>query len=325
MACGEFSLIARYFDRVRSSRRDVETGIGDDCALLTVPDKQTLAISTDTLVSGIHFLPDICPRDLGYKALAVNLSDLAAMGADPAWLTLALTLPEVDEAWLEAFSDSLFELLNYYDMQLIGGDTTRGPLSMTLGIHGFVPNGRALKRAGAKPGDWIYVTGTPGDSAAGLAILQNRLTVNNAVQANYLKKRHLRPTPRILQGQALRDIASSAIDLSDGLISDLGHILKASDCGAHVALDALPLSDTLRENVTREQAELFALTGGEDYELCFTVPELNRGVIDVALGRLGVPYTCIGQITADVKGLHFTRDGEPVEITGNGHDHFLSV
>ncbi|HAI48944.1 MAG TPA: thiamine-phosphate kinase, partial [Enterobacteriaceae bacterium] len=304
MACGEFSLIARYFDRVRSSRRDVETGIGDDCALLTVPDKQTLAISTDTLVSGIHFLPDICPRDLGYKALAVNLSDLAAMGADPAWLTLALTLPEVDEAWLEAFSDSLFELLNYYDMQLIGGDTTRGPLSMTLGIHGFVPNGRALKRAGAKPGDWIYVTGTPGDSAAGLAILQNRLTANNVVQANYLKERHLRPTPRILQGQALRDIASSAIDLSDGLISDLGHILKASDCGAHVALDALPFSDTLRENVTREQAELFALTGGEDYELCFTVPELNRGVIDVALGRLGVPYTCIGQITADVKGLH---------------------
>lgn len=323
MACGEFSLIARYFDRVRSSRRDVETGIGDDCALLTVPEKQTLAISTDTLVSGIHFLPDIDPRDLGYKALAVNLSDLAAMGADPAWLTLALTLPDVDEAWLEAFSDSLFELLNYYDMQLIGGDTTRGPLSMTLGIHGFVPNGRALKRSGAKPGDWIYVTGTPGDSAAGLAILQQRLTVKNTTQANYLLQRHLRPTPRILQGQALRDIASSAIDLSDGLISDLAHILKASDCGAKVALDALPFSDALRENVSPEQAERFALTGGEDYELCFTVPELNRGVIDVALGRLGVPFTCIGQITADVEGLHFTRDGEPVEITGNGHDHFI--
>ncbi|WP_313080870.1 thiamine-phosphate kinase [Atlantibacter sp.] len=324
MACGEFSLIARYFDRVRSSRRDVETGIGDDCALLTVPEKQTLAISTDTLVSGIHFLPDIDPRDLGYKALAVNLSDLAAMGADPAWLTLALTLPDVDEAWLEAFSDSLFELLNYYDMQLIGGDTTRGPLSMTLGIHGFVPNGRALKRSGAKPGDWIYVTGTPGDSAAGLAILQQRLTVKNTTQANYLLQRHLRPTPRILQGQALRDIASSAIDLSDGLISDLAHILKASDCGAKVALDALPFSDALLENVSPEQAELFALTGGEDYELCFTVPELNRGVIDVALGRLGVPFTCIGQITADVEGLHFTRNGEPVEISGNGHDHFIA-
>lgn len=199
MACGEFSLIARYFDRVRSSRLDVETGIGDDCALLNIPEKQTLAISTDTLVAGNHFLPDIDPADLAYKALAVNLSDLAAMGADPAWLTLALTLPEVDEPWLEAFSDSLFALLNYYDMQLIGGDTTRGPLSMTLGIHGYIPAGRALKRSGAKPGDWIYVTGTPGDSAAGLAVLQNRLQVSEETDAHYLIQRHLRPTPRILR------------------------------------------------------------------------------------------------------------------------------
>ncbi|SUG49126.1 thiamine-monophosphate kinase [Salmonella enterica subsp. arizonae] len=240
MACGEFSLIARYFDRVRSTRLDVETGIGDDCALLNIPEKQTLAISTDTLVAGNHFLPDIDPADLAYKALAVNLSDLAAMGADPAWLTLAITLPEVDEPWLEAFSDSLFELLNYYDMQLIGGDTTRGPLSMTLGIHGYIPAGRALKRAGAKPGDWIYITGTPGDSAAGLAVLQNRLLVSEETDAHYFIKRHLRPTPRILHGQALRDIASAAIDISDGLISDLGHIVKASGCGAKVDVDALP-------------------------------------------------------------------------------------
>lgn len=180
MACGEFSLIARYFDRVRSSRLDVETGIGDDCALLNIPEKQTLAISTDTLVAGNHFLPNIDPADLAYKALAVNLSDLAAMGADPAWLTLALTLPEVDEAWLEAFSDSLFALLNYYDMQLIGGDTTRGPLSMTLGIHGYIPAGarssdlarsRAtgfmspVRRATALPG-WRFcktATGVGGD------------------------------------------------------------------------------------------------------------------------------------------------------------------
>ncbi|RJT17956.1 thiamine-phosphate kinase [Buttiauxella izardii] len=325
MACGEFSLIARYFDRVRSSRRDVETGIGDDCALLTVAEKQLLAISTDTLVSGIHFLPDIDPRDLGYKALAVNLSDLAAMGADPSWLTLAITLPEVDESWLEAFSDSLFEQLDYYDMQLIGGDTTRGPLAMTLGIHGLVPAGRALKRSGARPGDWIYVTGTPGDSAAGLAILQDRLVVEDATQSAYLKKRHLRPTPRILHGQALRDLASSAIDLSDGLISDLGHILKASECGARIDLDALPYSEAVKANVSAEQALQWALSGGEDYELCFTVPELNRGALDVAIGNLGIPFTCIGQVGPESEGLQFLQNGKPVTLDLKGYDHFASL
>lgn len=324
MACGEFSLIARYFDRVRSSRLDVETGIGDDCALLNIPEKQTLAISTDTLVAGNHFLPDIDPADLAYKALAVNLSDLAAMGADPAWLTLALTLPEVDEPWLEAFSDSLFELLNYYDMQLIGGDTTRGPLSMTLGIHGYIPAGRALKRSGAKPGDWIYITGTPGDSAAGLAVLQNRLQVSEETDAHYFIKRHLRPTPRILHGQALRDIASAAIDLSDGLISDLGHIVKASGCGARVDVDALPKSDAMMRHVDAGQALRWALYGGEDYELCFTVPELNRGALDVAIGQLGVPFTCIGQMSADIEGMNFVRDGMPVTFDWKGYDHFAT-
>ncbi|EJI4095105.1 thiamine-phosphate kinase [Salmonella enterica] len=324
MACGEFSLIARYFDRVRSSRLDVETGIGDDCALLNIPEKQTLAISTDTLVAGNHFLPNIDPADLAYKALAVNLSDLAAMGADPAWLTLALTLPEVDEPWLEAFSDSLFALLNYYDMQLIGGDTTRGPLSMTLGIHGYIPAGRALKRSGAKPGDWIYITGTPGDSAAGLAVLQNRLQVSEETDSHYLIQRHLRPTPRILHGQALRDIASAAIDLSDGLISDLGHIVKASGCGARVEVDALPKSDAMMRHVDDGQALRWALSGGEDYELCFTVPELNRGALDVAIGQLGVPFTCIGQMSADIEGLNFVRDGMPVTFDWKGYDHFAT-
>ncbi|EAR7754408.1 thiamine-phosphate kinase [Salmonella enterica] len=324
MACGEFPLIARYFDRVRSTRLDVETGIGDDCALLNIPEKQTLAISTDTLVAGNHFLPDIDPADLAYKALAVNLSDLAAMGADPAWLTLAITLPEVDEPWLEAFSDSLFELLNYYDMQLIGGDTTRGPLSMTLGIHGYIPAGRALKRAGAKPGDWIYITGTPGDSAAGLAVLQNRLLVSEETDAHYFIKRHLRPTPRILHGQALRDIASAAIDISDGLISDLGHIVKASGCGAKVDVDALPKSAAMMRHVDAGQALRWTLSGGEDYELCFTVPELNRGALDVAIGQLGVPFTCIGQMSADVEGLSFVRDGMPVTFDWKGYDHFAT-
>ncbi|HHG8773483.1 TPA: thiamine-phosphate kinase [Raoultella planticola] len=322
MACGEFSLIARYFDRVKSRRLDVETGIGDDCALLNIPDKKTLAISTDTLVAGNHFLPDIDPADLAYKALAVNLSDLAAMGAEPAWLTLALTLPEADEAWLESFSDSLFMQLNYYDMQLIGGDTTRGPLSMTLGIHGFVPPGRALKRSGAKPGDWIYVTGTPGDSAAGLAILQDRLAVESAADADYLLARHLRPLPRVLQGQALRDLASSAIDLSDGLIADLGHILKASGCGARIDLDAMPLSDALLRQVAPEQALRWALAGGEDYELCFTVPELNRGALDVAIGQLGARFTCIGQVGAEADGLQLLQAGKPVQLDLKGYDHF---
>lgn len=273
-------------------------------------------------MAGNHFLPDIDPADLAYKALAVNLSDLAAMGAEPAWLTLALTLPDVDEAWLESFSDSLFMQLNYYDMQLIGGDTTRGPLSMTLGIHGFVPPGRALKRAGAKPGDWIYVTGTPGDSAAGLAILQERLNVESAADADYLLARHLRPMPRILQGQALRDLASSAIDLSDGLISDLGHILKASGCGARIDLDAMPLSDAMLRQVAPEQALRWALAGGEDYELCFTVPELNRGALDVAIGQLGARFTCIGQICAEADGLQLLQAGKPVELDLKGYDHF---
>ncbi len=322
MSCGEFELIARYFNRVTSSRRDVEKGIGDDCALLNVPEKQTLAISTDTLVAGVHFLRDIHPADLGYKALAVNLSDLAAMGADPAWLTLAITLPEVNESWLAAFSDSLFELLDYYDMQLIGGDTTRGPLSLTLGIHGLVPAGRALKRSGAKPGDWIFVTGTLGDSAAGLSLLQHRHRLNDPAVHEVLIKRHLRPMPRVLQGQALRNLATSAIDISDGLIADLGHILTASRVGARLNLEALPLSAALRDHFEPEQVLTWALSGGEDYELCFTVPEVNRGALDVALGHLGVPYTCIGQIAPEADGLTLLENGKPRRFNHKGFDHF---
>ncbi|QDY41194.1 thiamine-phosphate kinase [Candidatus Pantoea soli] len=322
MSCGEFELIARYFNRVTSSRRDVEKGIGDDCALLNLPEKQTLAISTDTLVAGVHFLRDIHPADLGYKALAVNLSDLAAMGADPAWLTLALTLPEVDERWLAAFSDSLFELLDYYDMQLIGGDTTRGPLSLTLGIHGLVPVGRALKRSGARPGDWIFVTGTLGDSAAGLALLQHHQRLSDPAVHEALIKRHLRPMPRILQGQALRNLATSAIDLSDGLISDLGHILAASRVGARLNLETLPLSAALHDHFEPEQVLRWALSGGEDYELCFTVPEVNRGALDVALGHLGVPYTCIGQIAPEGEGLTLLENGKPRRFNHKGFDHF---
>ena len=321
MSCGEFDLITRYFHRQKDNRKDVRLGIGDDCALLIPPQQNELAVSTDTLVCATHFLPDIDPADLGYKALAVNLSDLAAMGADPAWLSLALTLPEVNEPWLAAFSDSLFSLLDYSEMQLIGGDTTRGPLSLTLTVHGWIPVDKALTRSGAKAGDWIFVTGTLGDSAAGLAILQNRLRVDDSKSRDYLVKRHLRPTPRILAGQALRQLVSSALDLSDGLASDLGHILKASGCGAKLFLDKLPLSDELLRNSSREQAQRWAMTGGEDYELCFTVPEKNRGAIETALAALELPCTCIGQITAN-GGMKVFDGDEPVELGVSGYDHF---
>lgn len=322
MACGEFDLIARYFDRVRPKRRDVALGIGDDCALLTVPDNQLVAISTDTMVSGVHFLADIAPADLAYKSLAVNLSDLAAMGADPAWLSLALTLPEVNELWLQEFSDSLFEQLDHYYIHLIGGDTTRGPLSLTLTIQGLVPTGRALSRAGANVGDWIYVTGTLGDSAAGLAILQNRLWVEDYADRMALVSRHLRPQPRILQGKELRNFASSVIDISDGLVSDLQHILNASRCGAHIDLDALPYSNHLKKHVDTEQVLYWALNGGEDYELCFTVPEINRVTLDMALGCLGASYTCIGQVAPLSEGVKYSKQGRHVELTCSGFDHF---
>lgn len=322
MTCGEFDIIERYFNRMRNKRRDVVVGIGDDCALLSVAEKKCIAVSTDTLVACTHFLPDISPSDLGHKSLAINLSDLAAMGADPAWLSLALTLPSVDEGWLTAFSDSLFQQLDYYDMQLIGGDTTRGPLSLTLTIQGLVPTGCALNRNGAHIGDWIYVTGTLGDSAAGLAILQNRLQVKDMQDRQYLLTRHLRPQPRILQGQALRNLASAAIDISDGIITDVRHILISSDCGARINLDDIPTSPALLRQTTADQALLWALGGGEDYELCFTVPEINRGALDVALGHTGVLFTCIGQIVSRSEGVQFMRYHQPVAYDWHGYNHF---
>lgn len=322
MACGEFDLIARYFNRHSVQRKDVQLGIGDDGALLRLTEKQLLVVSTDTLVCGTHFLADIDPADLGYKSLAVNLSDLAAMGADPAWLSLAITLPEVDEDWLTNFSGSLLEQLHYYGMQLIGGDTTRGPLSLTLTVFGQIPHKRALLRSGAKNGDWIYVTGTLGDSAAGLAILQGKLAGINPVEHHYLLQRHLRPCPRVLAGQRLRDLASAAIDISDGLVADLQHVLDASQCGANIELERLPYSPALSNNVGLEQRLQWALTGGEDYELCFSVPEVNRGALEVALGDIGVEFSCIGQMTAQKGQLTLLNDGKPVEYPTQGFTHW---
>ncbi|ATW30641.1 thiamine-phosphate kinase [Candidatus Williamhamiltonella defendens] len=329
MPRSEFDLISRYFNRKSFIREDVELGIGDDCALLSTEKKRRIAVSTDTLVSGVHFLSDIDPADLAYKAFMINLSDLAAMGAEPAWLSLALTLPRIDEPWLQTFSDMLFEQLEAYRMQLIGGDTTRGPLSLTLTIQGLLIEKGGLTRSGAKKGDGIYVTGTLGDSAAGLAILKNTVTISDEADKRFLIERHLRPQARIFQGKALNGLAHSAIDISDGFISDLQHILNASQCGAHIELSQLPYSPALKTYSNHEQALRWALSGGEDYELCFTLSPQYSHILENLFQRCRGPkvfYTKVGEVVSDFsEKIIFFRDGEPVSMKISnitGYDHF---
>ncbi|OOS02058.1 thiamine-phosphate kinase [Canicola haemoglobinophilus] len=333
MSNGEFDIIQRYFTASkRLQRKDVIVSIGDDCAITEHYQNQRIAITTDTMVENTHFLPSIKPADLAYKAAATNLSDLAAMGATPAWFSLAITLPHVDEQWLSEFSQSLFDVLDHYNVALIGGDTTKGPVyTITITAQGIVPKGKALCRHSAQDGDWIYVSGTLGDSAAGLALLlqnaeQEQMGAQSAVtfEQEYLIQRHLRPTPRVLLGLELAsaELANAAIDISDGFIADLGHILQRSQCGAVIDLDKLPLSEQLIETVGLAQAEKFALTGGEDYELCFTVPDRNREKLERALAHIGVNYSCVGQIRHKQR-ISFQRNGKPVELDSlQGFDHF---
>jgi len=317
---GEFELIEKYF-KVPHARKDVVMGPGDDCALLTLPADTMLAVSTDTLVSGVHFFPDMDPVDLGYKALAVNLSDLAAMGAEPRWVSLALTLPAVNEAWVAGFAEGFLELAEYYNVALVGGDMTRGPLSITVSVKGSVPAGRALMRSGARVGDGIYVTGTLGDAALALSHLLGKRTLNENQLAAVLPRLD-HPHPRILAGQGLRGLASSALDLSDGLASDLGHILKASGVRAQIDLDLLPLSPVLQDAVPARDAWQLALAGGDDYELCFTVPQEHHGALDTALANCGVRFTRIGRIQAGDPGIDYVQDEQPVELHLKGWDHF---
>jgi thiamine-monophosphate kinase len=316
----EFSIIEEFFRAgALTSRADVVCGIGDDAALLEVPPQQTLAVTTDTLVSGVHFFADVDPGDLAHKALAVNLSDLAAMGAQPAWISLALTLPKTSPDWLHAFAERLHEQCQYYGVALIGGDTTSGPLSITITAHGFVPVDSALKRSGAQPGDTLYVTGTLGDAAAGLACLQGKLAVS-AEQQHALVGRLLRPTPRVLAGTYLRRIASSCLDLSDGLAGDIQHICHASNVGVEIQVDRMPLSKALVQAVAPEQAYQFALTGGDDYELCFSAPPSARDQLSHALQTAGVCYTEIGTITGS-PGIYYTLNGEPFELSADAYQH----
>ena len=319
----EFDIIEQYFNRKSNQRKDVAIGIGDDCAITVMPIGQSLAVTTDTLVSGVHFPVDTPPEAIAHKSLAVSLSDLAAVGAEPAWFTLSLALPAYNKYWLEAFSSSLFDLADYFSVQLIGGDTVQGPMSITITAHGFGPHGQALTRSGAKPGDLVYVTGNLGDAGVGLDIVQNKLAVSHNC-ADYLVKRLNYPSPRVLAGTALRRIASSCIDISDGLSNDLQHILDASQCGAKIQIDQLPLSIAMQEAVNAEQAYHYALSAGDDYELLFTVSEERKGNLDIALANLNVTATCIGQLTGIKQKLELYFEEEPYNVVKPGYEHFSS-
>ena len=318
---GEFDLIKRYFSR-KSLQNNVSLSVGDDCAITSIPSGYQLAITTDTLVEGTHFLPSISPADLAYKSVAVNLSDLAAMGATPTWMSLALTLPEIKEEWLAEFSQSLFAILDRYGVSLIGGDTTKGSLSITLTAQGFLPENQGLFRHQAKVGDWVFVSGFLGDSAAGLdLLLQNRKIENESDR--YFIQRHLNPTPRVELGLALRSFSCCALDVSDGLLADLEHILERSQVGAEIYLENLPLSRHLCIQYEQTQAEKFALTGGEDYELCFTVSEEKREEMEQVLRLQGIKVTCIGKILPQTSGLNLLKNGEKVTLPEHcGFDHF---
>lgn len=320
---GEFGLIERYFSHhKRLNRSDILQSVGDDCAVLSLPSAHRLAVTTDTLVSGTHFLPTISAADLAYKSLAVNLSDLAAMGAKPAWVSLALTLSEIDEPWLAAFSASLFETLDKHQVALIGGDTTKGTLSISLTAHGFLPEGKGLFRHKAAPNDAIFVSGSLGDSAAGLSLLLNNAVVLESAVHQFLLQRHLRPTARVELGQALMAYSQCAIDISDGLLADLGHILSNSGCGAEIWVDKLPLSPQLTSVFELEQAEHFALCGGEDYELCFTVPEKHVTAIQQLAMQLNISCRCIGVIT-ESNQLRLLKHNQPYSLPmRSGFDHF---
>ena len=316
----EFDLIARHFTR---PARNAVLGVGDDCALVDVANGMDLAVSTDTMVSGTHFFPDVDPETLGHKALAVNLSDMAAMGAMPYWATLALTVPEVNHEWLAKFAKGFFDLAEEFGVELIGGDTTRGPLTLTVTIMGEVPAGAALRRSGAKPGNDIWVSGNLGDAALASA---HRRGVLRLSEGDYMEAvmRLYEPTPRVQLGQALRGLATSAIDISDGLLADLDHICALSRMGATIEADSLPVSAIGARHIDTPEGLTAIVAGGDDYELCFTAPENARDSIEDLTDMLGVPLTRIGQVRKG-KGVSLVAaDGEPIKVDGGGFDNFTA-
>jgi thiamine-monophosphate kinase len=319
----EFGLIARYFKRPLGDA-SVRLGIGDDAAVVAPSPGHELAMAVDMLVEGRHFLPGADPEGLGHKALAVNLSDLAAMGARPRWALLAGALPDADERWLDAFTRGLFSIADRFGVSLIGGDTTRGPRNLCVTIVGEVPAGAAITRSGAREGDDVWVSGALGDAMLALAALQGRTRLPPA-ELSRVRARLERPEPRVALGEALRGIATAALDVSDGLTGDLGHILEASHAGARIEVAAVPRSDVMRAKLDEDRALALQclLAGGDDYELCFTAPASERGRVAAAGAACGIAVTRIGAITRE-GGLHLAGErGEPI-VPPRAFDHFAA-
>lgn len=328
MTMSEYEIIRRIFDDRRIDRGDVATGIGDDGAVVRIPDECDLVTVIDTLVAGVHFPPETRPEDVGYKALAVNLSDVAAMGAIPAWATLALTLPRADEAWLRAFSRGFFEMAGKYGVQLIGGDTTRGPLTVTVHVQGLVHKGQAVRRSGAQPGDIIYVTGTVGDAGLALRAKQGDIELP-ALHRDYLFSRLNRPTPRCKEGKALCGVASAMIDISDGLAADLGHVLEASAVGATLNLHEIPLSPSFcavtgsMDYFSSEADRMrMVLSAGDDYELCFTAPAAQCRRVQELFLQFSCGCRAIGVIEKKPGLRPKQSDSSLLSIEHAGYDHF---
>lgn len=316
MGQGEFDIIARYFTR-NAQRSEVLLSVGDDAAVVAPPAGKRLVVAMDTIVEGIHFPAGTAAEDIGYRVLAVNLSDMAAMGAEPAWMTLSLSAPLADEAWFAGFAQGLFELADRHRVDLIGGDTVKGPLVATVQIAGWVESDRWLTRSGAQPGDLLFVSGVPGEAAAGLAVVQQAIPLTPAAQ--HLQRRFLRPEPRVALGRALRAIATSAMDVSDGLLTDLDKLCAASGCGARVDIDALPLSRQALEIFPYDACVDYALAGGDDYEMIFTVaPARLADLAGIFPG--GVPCTQIGVLTGN--SVECWRAGQPFIPGRRGYDHF---
>ena len=325
---GEFDLIKSYFQRAYVPGDGVVLGIGDDCALLTPRADMQLAVSSDMLVEGRHFLSTVSPEALGHKALAVNLSDLAACGAKPFAFTLALALPRVDTAWLHGFSKGMFALADAHGCALVGGDTTQGPLNICITVMGQVPSGQALLRSGAQPGDDIYVSGSVGDARLALEVFRGNVQVGMQISADAFvqaRERMERPTPRVALGQALRGVATAAIDVSDGLLGDLGHILKASSCGAEIAIDSIAACAAFAwttHSLSVQMCREMTAAGGDDYELVFTAPPSARDAVAQAAASATLPAKRIGRITAERALVLRDAQGEQVANTFASFDHF---